>query len=488
MLETPRIWRSKRGLGRRQLMKGAAVAGLGVLLAACGPPAQPTPTEPRRPSATAGQVATAMPIPSPTTPPSPQATNTAIPPTPTPLPHVVTIWTADPSTALTSALALALRKFSDQNPHYQVTVVGGQSDYGLIIQSLALTLGPDVIDPGALAPYATRGVLRALDGYVSAGSAVASNYSSIMWVNGQWQGKTYGVPALDHGPELGLLVNPALVGGSPANLDTWDKLFGFGLANTKKDGQGISILGWDPLNGSGGLLETVSSLTGQSWYDPAANKLNLNNPAYQAYLDHLRGYYGSVGIKALDGFRNQLPGAGVPADSALSHGKEVAVIGGYRLATALSNNGKLNLSTSWLPASAGSKVQRVGGHFLAIPTAAKQPDDSWAVLSYLASDDANNLLFAESGSCAWTKSFVTSQAWQSQPIDGFFADSLTQATSLAGQPINPVAGVAQAAWQSAVAAVIQSGTSPSDALKTAQSTVQAELERSAKSQKAGSGG
>lgn len=243
MFETPRIWRLRRGLGRRQLIKGTAVAGLGLVLAACGPPAQPTPTEPRRPSATASQGATAVPIPSPTTPPSPQATSTAIPSTPTPVPRVVTIWTADPSTALTSALGLAVRKFSGQNPHYQVTVVGGQSDYGKIIQSLALTLGPDVIDPGALAPYATRGVLRALDGYVSAGSAVASNYSSIMWANGQWQGKTYGVPALDHGPELGLLVNRGLVGGNSPNLEAWDKLFGFGLANTKKDGQGISILG-----------------------------------------------------------------------------------------------------------------------------------------------------------------------------------------------------------------------------------------------------
>jgi len=488
MSETPQNWRMKGGMGRRHLLKGGALAGLGLVLAACAPSPRSTPTSPIRETATSGPEPTVEAIPSPTIPPSPQPTSTAIPPTPTPVPRTVTVWTAASSTTLVRAIESIGRTFSSRNPQLHISVVGGQADYGRIIQSLALTLGPDLVDPGALAPYATRGVLRQLDGYLTAGSVQASNYPSPMWANGQWQGKTFGVPALDHGPELGLLVNSGLVGGSPPHLDSWDKLFAFGQSATKKDGQLISVLGWDPLNGSGGLLETVASLTGQPWYDPATNKVSLSNPVYQSYLDHLRGYYGAVGIGALNTFRSQSPATGAPADSAVAHGKELAVIGGYQLATALNLNGKLNLSADWLPTSAGARVQRVGGHFLAIPTTARQPDDSWAVLSFLASDEANNLLFSEAGCCAWTNSFVTSQDWQKQPIDRFFADSMTQSTSLVGQPISPAAGVAQGAWQKAVAAVIQNGTSSSDALKAAQSTVDAELKRLAKAPSEGSGG
>ncbi|HEX5414059.1 MAG TPA: hypothetical protein VFZ25_00235 [Chloroflexota bacterium] len=488
MTETPGARKRAVAIGRRRLLRGGAVAVVGAVLVACSGNPPTTPSPPRLPSATPNPPASPITLPTPTLPPSPEPTATAVPPTPTPVPRLVTIWTADSSSILVKAIESVGRTLSGQTPPLQVAVVGGQADYGKIVQSLALTIGPDLIDPGALTPYATRGVLRALDGYLASGPVQPTDFPQVMWDNGQWQGKTYGVPALDNGPELGLLVNRALVGGNVTTPDSWDRLFSFGLAATKKGGQGIDVLGWDPLNGVGGLLQTVESLTGQPWNDPKTKKVILNNPVYQSYLDHLRAYYGALGIESLDSFRKKSATAAIPADSGLARGSEAAVIGGYRLAAALGDNASQSFVANWIPAPAGSKVQRLGGHFLAIPTVAPRPDDSWAVLSFLAGDQANNLLFAEAGCCAWSNTFLTSQGWQKRPAVGFYANSMTQYTSIEGQPVSPIAGYAQGIWQAAVGNVIQNGTSPADALKAAQSAVDAEIERLAGAAKAGSGG
>jgi|GEM_PF-4650011 len=462
---------------RRRLLMGGSVFSLGAVLAACAPSPSPSPTAGVRTTTPTIPATVAAPTPIPTIPPTVAPSPTAIPPTPTPVPRAVTLWTTESSTNVLEALSSAGAAFSAKNPSLVAKVVGGPLDYGKIIESLALTLGPDVLDPGALAPYATRGVLRALDGYFSSGGVASSNYSSAMWQGGQWTGKTYGVPALDNGPELGFIVNHSLTSADVTALDSWDKMFAFGLAATKKDANGIQVLGWDPLNGTGGLLQSVESITGQSWFDASSKKISLNNPAYQSYLDHLKSYYQSLGIDALNAFRTNSTATTIPETSGLVRETEAAVVGDYRIAGRLSAETPMRFGVQWVPASLGARTQRVGGRFLTIPVAANRPDDSWTFLSYLAGDDGNRLLFNEAGCGAWSDSFQLSQPWEKNPLLSFYANSLTQATVLAGQPINLLAGFAQAQWEVACGTVIQ-GTSPSaDALNAAQTALETELQR-----------
>ena len=469
---------------RRRVLLGCAVVGLEVLIAGCAPASQPsrTPTPAVGTTPTTGPAPVAPVSPTRAVPPTAEPSPTPIPPSPTPVPRTVTLWTAEASPVVVKAIELAGSAFSAKHSGLNVKVVGGQSDYGKIIQSLALTLGPDLLDPGALAPYATRGVLRALDGFLGAGSISASNYPAAMWQSGQWSGKTYGVPALDNGPQLGFLVNRSLTTGDVSTIDSWDKLFSFGLAATKKNSQGIQILGWDPLNGTGGLLQTVESITGQSWFDPSTKQITLNNPTYQSYLDHLKSFYQTIGLDALNAFRSLFSATTTASSSGIDHETEAAVVGDYRLAARLSAKVQAHVVANWVPASSGAKVQRLGGRFLAIPTVAARPDDSWLLLSYLAGDDGNGLLFNEAGRGVWTNSFESSRPWGKNQLLSFYGDSLSQATSLGGQPIDLLAGVAQIQWQIATRTAIQGTASSADALKAAQSMLEAERQRLTKAQ------
>jgi ABC-type glycerol-3-phosphate transport system substrate-binding protein len=301
-----------------------------------------------------------------------------------------------------------------------------------------------------------------------------------MWKNGAWRGKPYGIPALDHGPELGLIWNTSLIAGAPPS--TTNDLYQFARRLTRQDPAGaIQFLGFDPLDGVGGLLDTARDVVGQDWINAQSRGVQLSTPPYQAFLAALSGYYAAIGADRLGDFRQATSPMTDASDSAVNLGKQGAILTGYwsvAEVARLAKDGGWKFESTWAPTMAGgTTVQRLGGLVLTIPVVAKQPDDGWELIQHLASDETSGVFLDTVGTFAATRSFVNAGSWKKYPGLTFWIDSLNQASHLTSRSENSVASLAQERWTQAITDVLVNNKSPTDALNAAKSAIQAELNK-----------
>jgi ABC-type glycerol-3-phosphate transport system substrate-binding protein len=373
-------------------------------------------------------------------------------------------------------------------PGLTITASGGHEDFGKIVSGLASGQSPDLLDLGTLDAYAARGMLKKLSPYSDQTPTLQRNYLQPVWSNGTWNGDLYGIPALDHGPEVGLVWNESLAGdhlSASTPPASWDDLLTVGASlTTRDDSGGLKVLGFDPLDGVGGLLDTARDVTGLDWFDPSARKINLANGTYAAFLQSIATLYTTVGISQLAQFRQDVPPLTGDAGSGMCSGRQVAILTGYWSAAELKRlrrDSSWTFGATWLPPRpAGAKVQRIAGRTITIPTAAPHPNDAWAAIQVLVGDDTNADFLARTGRFAATKSFVGSAAVRQYPELRFFIESIDQATMLSARENNPVAGFAQSKWEQAIQAVLGGGTTAPDALAAAQKSTEIELARLAK--------
>lgn len=469
-------------VSRRHCLASVAVGA--ALTATAGCARRPSPVPPA-PEPTTQPQATARREPVPTLAALAHATPTAIPPTSTPVPHRAIFWSSDSSPDWLRALEHAASAFRARNPTFTVQVSGGHADFGKVLGSFASDQVPDVFDPGASNPYVNRGILRSLDTRMPGSEIRPENYPEVMWQSCQWNGRIYGIPALDHGSELGLIINRSQVGDSIAvPSGSWDALLSFGRLTTLYNPDGtIRTLGFDPLDGVGTLLDTARDLTGQEWLNESADQVTLANPAYQGYLEQLRAYYEAIGLERLDDFRSKARPMSDQPESGVNSGQQEALISAYWSMleiNRLAKNHSWRFEATWVPTQNGIRTQRVAGRLLTVPELAKRPDDGWRLIEFLAGDPANQIFLEQAGRFAMTKSFIQGGSWRKIPGLDFYVESLSQATRLVRRSANPIAGFAQVKWQQAIADVITGNRSSADALGAAQAAIQSELGRLAR--------
>ena len=397
-------------------------------------------------------------------------------PSPTPAPRTISLWTTRSDSAWIAALREAIGVFRATRPYLTVEVTGGRDDFGDIVAGLGTGNGPDAIEPGDLVPFAARGLLKPLDTLLSPATVSSANYLPAMWENGRWQGTTYGIPALDHGPELGLVWNTSLTATATAPR-TWDELYLFGQRLTRQDASGaIQSLGFDPLDGVGGLLDTARDVTGAPWFDAANGRVTLASAPYEEYLQGIATFYSKIGTDRIISFRQTHHLLTSSRQGAINEGKQVALLDGYWSVAEIARfaaDASWRFEFTWVPSSPpGTTIQRIGGRVLGIPSAARYPDAAWELVVFLAGDTTNRLLCVRIGTCAMTRSFLASGAWSVHPGLAFYVDSLRSAARLVSRGSNAVTGYAQAKWAQAITGVLTGRLSIKDALTAAQNAIQ----------------
>jgi ABC-type glycerol-3-phosphate transport system substrate-binding protein len=480
---------------RRLLIAGGTLVS--VALVACQqlepvapspPPATPAPPIPTPVPPPAPAPATSSPA-TPTPEPVAAVPTVAIVPsataTPTPVPRAVTWWTGPSDPAWLAATEAVRASAVRLQPTVTLTVSGGHVDYGRVVGGVASGQSPDLLDVGSLAPYAARGIIRDLNQYLDKNGTLTANYLPAMWANGSWAGDTYGVPALDHGPELGLLWNQTLVGDrlTQSTLPSgWDELLALGRSLSQMDAKGaIDVLAFDPLDGVGGLLDTVRDVTGVDWYDAGARRADLANASYARFLQGIVDYYQSFKPAAVADFRQGVAPMTETADSGLANGKELALITGYWSPGDLSKvqrDAAWRFGAGWLPTQrSDAHVQRVGGRLATIPAAAAHPDDAWQIINLLVSDEVNLAFWQRAGRFATTRSLARLDAVRRDPALAFYLDSVEHANVVSSREGGPVAGYAQTKWEQAIQDVLGGGKTVAAALAAAQSATAGEIAR-----------
>jgi ABC-type glycerol-3-phosphate transport system substrate-binding protein len=477
-------------LSRRRLVGGATIGAAAAIVQACGlrsqltltPPAPVVPEPSSTPTMAAVTPATSLSDETPTAELAPTLTPAATE-TPTPAPRTLTWWTGPSAAPWLAGARDASGLLTKTHPEVTIRLSGGHVDFGRIVGAFMSGQAPEVLDVGSIVPFAARGIITSLQTRVDAGALSSLNFYPAMIANGSWRGQLFGIPALDHGPELGFIWNKALAssvlaGSTPDHLSPADGYRVGKLLTTNDSGGGIATLGFDPLDGVGGLLDTTRDLTGQDWIDSTNHKITFANTAYETFLGDVLGYYKELGLDRLGKFRQDVPPLTDSRDSGENRGRQVALVSGYWSVsdvTVLEQDPSWSFEASWAPAvPTVGRIQRLGGRLFVIPSGAREPDGGWALIQHLVGDEGNSAMFARSGRFVTTRSFVASRRWEKWPALQFFVDSLDTASRVTARASSSVASFAEVKWEQTWSDVVTGNRSPADALATAQKAIEAE--------------
>lgn len=327
--------------------------------------------------------------------------------------------------AVIQAIEEGVKRFEALNPGIKVEVRrrGTWDDFVVRVVS---GVPPDVIAIGlSIGEHSEAGLIIPLDSYI--GGDLREQIIPEMWSNFTWRGKVYGVPALEHGPRLGMVWNEAMLQESGLSVDpdtvmTWAEFFEYAHKLTRFDAAGNVVrVGYDPRNGQNSRLYTIAPSWGAEDYFPEMGVPQINHPAIVEMLQY-----------TADSVFGRYPGfAGSTDWYAIAERHDVAatILGAYAPGEIASRDPDLKIAVSWLPHPEGKKVQQVNGWSLGIPVGAPYPDLSFKLIEFLATDVETQLqIYAASGFLGGSVAFYQElAALETNPIIRWYVQSLSAA-------------------------------------------------------------
>jgi len=379
---------------------------------------------------------------------------------------------------------------------YQVQHEAQSSVAKKLATVIAAGTPPDV-EVGNLAypNFWASGLAIALDSYLAKSSAVKkADLFDASWKFGSYQGKTYGVPAVESFMRWGLVANQDLLAKrnlDPTNLPTnWDDLLEWHKQLTVLDPatKAITQLGLDPLNAMGGSASGGDPFfwgpsfgLGTKYYDEGANQFNVAGPELEEALNTIKRFYDVIGgPAALDTFR-KVNGTWSGTKAGIVLGTEALQINGYWTPGDLTKNAQTKKYVyGWPPVSPtrkGTKMQSTGGHFAVLPKGSPHPDLAFQVAEFLSGEQAEQLIFDGSGFMGARKSFLAKVDTSKYPGLDFYVKSATTGDELWADPSDPIESFFSDTWHSQAQKVFLGQLTPRDALQQLQQLCTEELKK-----------
>ncbi|MFO7167645.1 MAG: extracellular solute-binding protein [Chloroflexota bacterium] len=374
-----------RRISRRAFLLGAAAAGTGAILAACGaqtPAQQPT-------DAPAGEPASGD-------QPAPASSG-----------KTTTWWFA------WSNLEAAVQKIVE-TPEFKETMGDTVLEYKGSVNSEAILTaiaGGTPPDGGSNFDYPNfwaRGAVIPVDDKVAASSIIKKDdMIPALWDSVFYDGKMVGVPGIESFIWWGLNYNAKAA--EEAGLDpdnppqTWDEVLTWHKALTKFDAAGnLQQFGLDPYDAMAGEPDFgVQSFGGFNWWDENSRTINLNNDAVAEWLETCGEFIKIIGPDKLAGMRQDenLGGWGASYNA----GIQTMIIEGYwhpgETQIQKPEIAQYNRAT-WAPvpvSRAGKKIMATGAHMVQLFKDGKNTEDMFRVAEFLLTDTALDIIFAEVG-------------------------------------------------------------------------------------------
>lgn len=300
--------------------------------------------------------------------------------------------------------------FVAKNPDIDINILA--TDLASTEKFLTAVVGgspPDVSLSIWTPDFAMRGAVTDLTPFIEASNINMDNYLPAQLQRSSWGGKVYGIPAVEAGFIFGLTWNKQLF--REAGLDPevppadWEELGQFSDKITQMDSVGnITTLGFDPMDGEASQVLHWASSAGVPLFDYEDEKYQIDHPQVIEAVDFVASFFKKYGPENFAAYRAD--SAGDPR-SAFMRGKQAMIINGYWMPGEIARLApELEYGISWSPSRTGDKFQTAGGWSAVIPTGAKHPEEAWQFIEFLASDEANAIVFDTVGTFVVTRSFV----------------------------------------------------------------------------------
>lgn len=347
-------------------------------------------------------------------------------------------------------------------------------------------------------PYAqlyAREVVLPLDEYLDASTVVSRDDFVPGLLDGMtWQGKTYGVPAVESGPRYGLIYNNDLV--TEAGLDpdsppeTWDEMFEWHVALTKFDDAGnVERIGFDPRDATGGNgpLTNIPMFWAVTYgvhvWDKDTFTFNFDDERFIEALGTIKQFYDHVGVEKMQSFRDAFgtwtssPSASFPSQV------QANIVTGYYAPGEMSNTAPdINISATWAPRPEDRRsvrFQSVGGHPLYIPVGTEHVDESWEFIEFMLSDDVAQIMFDVTGWLPGRLKYYSPDVLDASRYRGlqWYLDSVNEANEFWSGPVIPIDGFVNQERNRTYDAVVFGDKTPEQAAVDMQETVTEELRK-----------
>ena len=430
----------KLRLTRRSLLRHSALAGAGVLVAACAP-SQPAAKPTSAPAETKVQEPAATPV-------APAAGGVTL-----------QFW---------AAWGQMLRVWEDiQKLDVYKELIGNnavelKTGFSAEVLLTAVSGGtpPDAVahPAGQYLDYYARGVLLPVDDLVAASTIIKKeNYLEGSWNNGFWKGVQYGVPALEGFLRYGLNYNARLV--EEAGLDpdkpphTWSEVLEWHKALTKFDNAGNLVrIGLDPYDAMGGSLQFDNGFFaalswGWDWFDEEKGTFDLANDKMAESLEVMGEFYKIAGPDNMAGMR-QVEGQGTWGGSFNTEVQAMIIEGYWHPGETTFEKPEVaeHNRASWAPvpdSRRDAKVQGYGGHYILLFKDAPHAKEAFKIAEVVNTKEACDLIFKVVGWLPALKPYLETVDPKTYNGLEFYMQSVKEATDWHTPARCPITGFVQ---------------------------------------------
>lgn len=366
-------------------------------------------------------------------------------------------WGAD--AADTIASLAELDSFKEQFPDSTLTVVPTK-DMQALLAAIASGEAPDGASNLPYPELYAREALVPVTDWISVSEVIDSNdIFEANWEGAQYEGETWGVPAVECFVRYALCYNVDMfeeAGLDPENPPrTWSEVYAAHEALTTFDDAGnVQQIGLDPFDAMGGSIGNgnpwmIPASWGFQYYDVESRTYNIDNEEMVSAWETLKQFYDLVGPEQISGFR-QSYGQWTGPTSAFASGVEAMLISGYWTPGSLSNSAPdKNFAYTWLPVPddrADTRVQVAGGHYIVIPSVAKNPETMYKFAEYCNSDEACDIIYESLGWLPARKSYVENRDVSNYSGLDFFIESSLDNDEYGSIVTDPITGITAQTW------------------------------------------
>ena len=235
---------------------------------------------------------------------------------------------------------------------------------------------------GLIGQFATNNIIIPLDELIDRTDLRRTVFGPA-WASLEFNGKTYAVPGVEHGPRYGQVWNKRMLEESGLSLDPdyvmdWEEFLDFTDKLTRFDASGnILRVGFDPRNGQNTRVFTVGPLWDTFWFDQATGLPQLNSEEY------VRG----IELITERVYQKYAPWVGGGDWYAIAAELVATVnLGIYGPGEIENRIQGLELVVGWPPHVDRIKMQQVSGWGFSIPVGASHVEESMRLIEFLATD------------------------------------------------------------------------------------------------------
>lgn len=267
------------------------------------------------------------------------------------------------------------------------------------------------------------------------------------WEAGFYNGRQYGIPALECFVRFGLNYNTRLVEAAGLDPDnppvTWEETIEWHKALTRFDAAGnLLTIGLDPMDAEGSAVNDgflAARSWGFKWFDPETGRFDLDNDKMAEAFETYAEFYRIVGVDKMAGMR-QVAANETWGGSYNSEVQAMIIEGYWHPGETMAQKpevAKYNRAT-WVPVPEerrGEKIQGTGGHFVVFFKGAKKAEAAFKFAEFLTTDELCNKVFAELGWLPAYQPFLDKVDPTTYPGLEFYFRSVKEATDI--QPAIP---------------------------------------------------